>query len=229
MKSILCKLFVLACFALFFINASAQVVQGQKVTIDYTADDLGNATIEYSLTLPAAQWDYFKRNIAGNVSLLKRIMERAMPKYFLSDFNYTEDGMNRSYKLKFKAQGVSNMNSSGLWVADLDTKNPDITKLTDRDFVLNEDILSNGSLVQTTMKLHLPPSASNAKVEKDSFGKAVLTYSTGSGMGTKALTILGVLLVLGGIVLYFRNAQSNKGKLVLAHIKTKEQETQAVG
>lgn len=229
MKNNLLKLLFCFCCLPFFFNGKAQeVVQGLKQTIDFTLDDVGNATVVVSMKLNASQWDMFKRNMGGNTSLIKRQMERALPKYYLSDFNYSEAGMDRAYKVTFKALGICTMNRNGVWEAKLDTKNPDITKLSDREFVINEDIMVNGALVQQTQKIHLPSSASNAKVEKDSFGKAVLTYTTGTSLASKALTVLGVLLILGGCWLYYNNLHPKENKLVLAHIKKEEKETQVV-
>jgi len=87
-----------------------------------TIDQLGNGYMDVSINLNAAQWDNYKQNIGNNVSLLKRSMERSLPKYYLSDFSYTEQPMERSYHVKFKALGICSMNRDGVWEAKLDTK-----------------------------------------------------------------------------------------------------------
>jgi hypothetical protein len=218
-----------AFFIMTFIKGQCQqVVKGVKQTIDMTADTYGNATVEVYMKLDASQWDAFKRTIGDNVSLIKRSMERAMPKYFLTDFNYSEEPMERAYRVKFKALGICSQNKNGVWVAKLDTKNPDINKVSDREFILNEDVQLGQALVQQTQKIHLPSSASGAKIEKDSFGKAVLTYKTGNGFISNAVTGLGILLMIGGAWAYVRNNQTNKSKLVLAHMKPEEAKTTAV-
>ncbi len=209
-----------------FSSQAQEELKGLKQVIDFTVDKLGNATVEVSMKLNAAQWDYFKKTIGDNVSILKRSMQTALPKYYLTDFSYSEDAMDRSYKVKFKALGICTLNKNKKWEAKLDTKDPDITKLSDHDFTLNEDIMTNGMLVQQTQKLHLPPGASGAKIEKDSFGKAVLTYSTSQGFGSTAITVIGIILILAGAWLYFTN-QQKKSKLVLAHIKNDDSVSKA--
>src|SRR5687768_7464394 len=106
-------------------------VKGLKQTFDITIDELGGAMVEVSMKLNASQWDYFKKNIGNNISILKREMEKALPKYFLSDFNYSEDAMERTYRVKFKTEGLASINKNGKWEGKLDSKNPDVTKLSD--------------------------------------------------------------------------------------------------
>jgi hypothetical protein len=220
MKKIFITLFACCLCLQFSICIHAQkVYQGLKQTIDMIIDKLGNADIDVSMNLSAAQWDNFKRNVGNNVSLIKRSMERALPKYYLTDFNYTEQAMDRTYDVKFKALGICSMNRNGLWEAKLETKKPDITKLSDREFVMTEDVLTNGALVQQTIKLHLPSVAQGAKVQKDSFGKAEVTYKTGQDIVSKLLTALGIILILSGCWWYYRNLQSKKNKLALVLVK----------
>jgi hypothetical protein len=196
--------------------SSQQIVQGLKQIFDITMDDLGNADLEVSMKLNASQWDMFKRNIGSNTSIIKREMEKALPKYFLTDFNYSEDAMDRSYKVKFKALGICRLNNNGKWEAELGSKNPDITRLSDREFVMNMDIMTNGMLIQQTQKIHLPSNAKGAKITKDSFGKAIMTYSTGLRMGERLITYSGILLIIGGGGLLYRNRQKSRNNLRVA-------------
>jgi hypothetical protein len=215
---------IICCWLQSYYSYAQEIYHGLKQTLDMTFDNLGNAEIEVSMQLNAAQWDNFKKSIGNNTSLIKRQMQRALPKYYLTDFNYSEESMDRSYKVKFKALGICFMDKNSVWRADLDAEKPDITKLSDREFVMNEDVLTNGVLVQQTIKLHLPSEAKNAKVEKDSFGKAVLTYSTGQDMTSKAITAFGILLMLSGVFWYYRNLRTRKGKLFLAHVQKIERD-----
>jgi hypothetical protein len=198
-------------------NAAAQQeVKGMKQVFDFHVDELGNAMIEVSMKLNASQWDMFKKSIGNNTSILKREIEKALPKFYLSDFNYTEDAMDRSYKLKFKALGLASINSNGRWESKLESKDPDITKLSDKEFVINTDMMVNGMLIQQTQKIHLPETASDAKIEKDSFGKAVMTYSSGGNMTSKAGMFGGIALIIAGGVLFFFNSRPPKHKLRVA-------------
>jgi LPXTG-motif cell wall-anchored protein len=61
--------------------------------------------------------------------------------------------------------------------------------------------------------------AQGAKVQKDSFGKAEVTYKTGQDIVSKLLTALGIILILSGCWWYYRNLQSKKNKLALVLVK----------
>ena len=217
MKSKFLNIFCCLIFLNAFNSIKAQeVVTALKQTFDISMDDLGNADVEVSMKLNASQWDMFKRNVGNNTSVLKRGMERALPKYFLTDFNYSEEQMERTYKMKFKVLGLCTTNKNGQWVAELDSKDPDITKLSDREFIMTQDLLSDGGLIKQTQKLHLPSGASDAKVEKNSFGKAILTYKTGSGLVPTIINVAGILLVLAGCWIFYKNQTGKKNNLKVA-------------
>lgn len=222
MKNYILKILVcFVCFQSFIYTAKAQEeVKGIKQIFDITMDELGNAAVEVTMKLNASQWDMYKKNIGNNTSIIKRSMETALPKYFLSGFNYSEDQMERTSKIKFNLTGLTTVNANGKWEGKLDSKDPDVTRLSDREFVITSDMMMNGALFQMTQKIHLPPGAKGAKIEKDSFGKAVLTYSTGGGIMSKATLFIGIALILAGGLLFFKNSQSSKGKL---HVVNKEQ------
>lgn len=217
-KTLFCFISIL----LFQYNSDAQqIVEGLKQIFDINMDDKGNAAVEVSMKLNASQWDTYKKSaMSNNNSILKKEMERALPKYYLTDFKYSEDQMERSYKVGFNVLGISTLGKGDKWQTKLETKNPDVTKLSDREFILTQNMTSDGVFINQTQKIHLPSSANNAKIEKDSFGKAVLTYSTGGGIMSKATLFIGIALMLAGAFLFFRNRRSSKGKL---HVVTKEQ------
>jgi hypothetical protein len=209
MKGYIIKLRTLLLLLLLASNRgqAQESIESMKQVIDITADDLGNASLDVSMKLNAQQWDMLKKSMGNNTSIFKREMEKALPKYFLSDFNYSEDQMERTYKLKFKVLGLLSINKDGIWEAKLDTKKPDITKLSDREYVITENLNVNGSLVQQTQKLHLPEGAENVKLEKDSFGKAVLRYSLGGSSSSLIFMILGGVLIAAGGFLFFRSSR----------------------
>ncbi len=213
LKIISCLLFLQS----FILNSKSQeVVQPLKQIFDITMDDLGNANMEVSMKLNASQWDNYKKNIGNNTSVIKRNMEKALPKYYLSSFNYSEDQMDRSYIIKFKVLGLCTTNKNGVWEAKLESKNPDITKLSDKEFVMTQDIMSSGMLIQQTQKLHLPSNVSGAKIEKDSFGMAVMTYSTGSGFLPTAITVTGILLIIAACWVFYKNQTASVNNLKVA-------------
>jgi hypothetical protein len=218
MKYTISKLFFasLASFILTFSAVAQEEVKGLKQLFDITIDELGNATVAVSMKLNASQWDAFKRNVGNNTSNLKRGMEDALPKYFLTNFNYSEEQMNRTYTMKFDVKGLVKNDKNGKWTAELDTKDPDVTKLGDREFVITQDLSSDGMLLQQTQKIHLPSRASSAKIEKDSFGKAILTYTIGTPLKHTIITVLGIILILGGGFFFYKNQSTRQNNLKVA-------------
>ena len=180
-------------------------IKGTKQKLDITLDDLGNARIAVTMKLNASQWDMFKKSLGNNTSNLKREMIKGMPKFYLTDFKYNEDQMERTYTLEMKALAVASVDKNGKWKADLDAKDPDIMKVNDKQFKLDANYISGGGLIEQTQQIYLPESAKNAKVEKDSFGKAILTYQTGIGFLNIIITIAGILFILAGAVLFYFN------------------------
>lgn len=218
MKHTISKLFFLILSVIILSsNAMAQEVKGQKQVIDMTIDDLGNASVSVSMKLSAAQWGAFKANVGGNTYSLKRTMEDGLPKYFLTNFNYTEEPMERSYTMKFDVKGFVSNDKNGKWTAKLESKDPNITKLSDREYLINEDMMTdNGIFLQQTQKIHLSARASNSKIEKDSFGSAILTYTIGTPMKNTIITVLGVLLILGGGFFFYKNQTTRQSNLKVA-------------
>ncbi len=205
------------CLALSSIITSVhaqQVVEGLKQVFDVKMDDKGNAEVEVTMKLNASQWENYKRSpLSNNNSILKKEMERALPKYYLSDFKYSEEPMERTYKIGFDILGLSTLGKGGKWQSKLETKNPDVTKLSDREFVITQNMTTNGLFINQTQKIHLPSNANNAKIEKDSFGNSLMTYSTTIGLMSRILTYAGVLLALAGAWLVYRNSQKSKNNL----------------
>lgn len=175
-----------------------QELKGTKQKLDITVDEMGNANLSITTKYNASQWDIFKKTVGSNQAYLKRMMIKAMPKYFLTDFEYEEQPMDRSYTFKMKAFAVTQPDENGKWEAELDMKDPDITKLNDHTFTMNLNMINNGMLIEQEQKINLPPKAKNAKLEKNSFGSAVLTYQLKTGSSTPYLTFLGILMILLG-------------------------------
>ncbi len=215
------KLFlkIALCFTvlLFIHNSQAQqIIEGTKQIIDVNIDDKGNASFEVFMKLNASQWDNYKRSaISNNNSILKKDMERGLPKYYLTDFKFSEDQMERSYKVAFNVLGFSTLGKGGKWETKLETKNPDVTKLSDKEFVITQNMTTNGVFLNQTQKIHLPSNANNAKIEKNSFGHSVMTYSTSIGLVPRLITYGGILLILAGGFMIYRNQRKATSKLTV--------------
>jgi hypothetical protein len=179
--------------------SSAQV----KTSIEMTADNVGAIICEYNTKYNAAYWDNFTKTIGNNTSIIMNNLKKVFPKYHLSDFNYSQNQNEQSNKVTFKIEGMMGINKAGKWEADLDKTNPDITKVSDKEYLLVEE----GAI----LKLHLPSGTDDAKVEKNSFNKAILTYSPSSVGGSgKIMRYAGILLALAGVFLLFKNRQRAK-------------------
>jgi hypothetical protein len=186
--------------------ARAQEVKPFKMNVQFTLDRYGNAQVTFSMRMNASQWDDFKHSIGNNQSLLKRELERNLPSYFLSDFDYKEDAMDRSYSLSFKANGICKIDERGRWYAELDAKNPDITKLSDNVYMMITDMQSGGQLIQANSKFIFPDEASDIREEKDAFGKARFTFEMkGSSGRSSVVQYGGIVLVVVGLLLGWRN------------------------
>lgn len=186
-------------FSAAFVNAQ-ELPKGLKTTMDMNVGEQGEIEVVMTTKYNAQYWDYMKSNRFLEPSIMKISLLRGFPKYKLTNFDVKNDEMERSSNVKFTILGALKLDDNGKWIADLETKNPDITKISDTKFMLVEETSSQ------TMKINLPASATNAKVEKDNFGKAVLTYTapvSGGGMGT-IIQYLGILVAAGGAFLFFK-------------------------
>lgn len=203
MKQTLNKIYFLCFFSLLSLALKAQDGVPIKITTDITIDKIGNAMCEFKTKYNAMYWDNFLKTVGSNTSILKNQLIKAFPKYELTDFKYSQDADDRTNSIQFKMLGVMNINKDGKWSTDLDQKNPDITKLSEKDFLLVED--------GNSMKIHLPEGTTDAKIEKNNFGKAVLTYPADlrGPMGNWPLYLGLGMLVAGGFLL-FRNMQKQR-------------------
>jgi hypothetical protein len=207
---------------LFFLpvafSAAAQD-QGFKTTLDFTIEKNGGAICEVTNKYTASYWDYWTKAVGNNTSIINNEMKKIFPKYHLSDFNHSQNANERSNTVKFRIDGMMNINKNGKWEADLGSKDPNITKVSNTEFLLIEGT--------QTMKIHLPSGTSDAKVEKDSFGKAMLTFSPSGGGGMGNITrYAGIALALAGIFLFIRNRKS--GEQQTEHKAVREKSRSAI-
>lgn len=200
-------LFIASLIVISYARVNAQQVDPLKENMTMDIDNIGDGHMQVSMTYNAAQWDNFQKIYGSNAAeLLKRQMERSLPAYYLQNWDYKEDAMNRTYSLSFEALGLARIDDNGNWVIDMDQKNPDITKISDRNYALTTTWNSYGVLVQELMKINLPEGAGNISQDKNAFGKAIFTYEMSPGhKGARLLFLLGgALLIAAGVVFYFK-------------------------
>ena len=200
------RYFIIAAFIICMalkLQAQEQT-KGYKETMEMKTEENGDVFVTSVIKFNAATWDFVKQRHGNDPSVLKNELKKRFPKNLLNNFDIKNDDMERTSTIKFTIFGLLKLNENGKWTAELDSKNPDITKLTDNQFLLVDE----GSA--QTSKIILPTSASDAKVEKDAFGKAVLTYTAPvSGGGGNIIKYLGFLVAAGGLFLLFKNRGLN--------------------
>ena len=196
---------VLLMFTVLNISQAQETQRSYKETMEMKAEENGDIVVNSSIKFIASAWEGVKQRRGNEPSILKNELKKRFPKYVLTDFDIKTDDMERTVNIKFKILGLLKLDDSGKWIAELDSKNPDITKVSDNQFLMVDE----GSA--QTSKIILPSSASNSKIEKDSFGKAILTYTapvSGGGMGN-IIKYLGFLVAAGGAFLFFKGRKLN--------------------
>jgi len=161
-KNIKTALLLALLFSLGFTTKVLAQKSPVKTTIEVVVDDVGSGVLSVSSKYNAQWWDMLKQMGATSASVIKNQFKKAFPKQELTDFDIKQDDMERSVSAKFKVLGMVEMNQKGKWFADLSTpenKEANITKLSDQQFLMIDE--DNGQ----TMKIILPSSASDAKIE----------------------------------------------------------------
>lgn len=165
-------------------------------------DKLGDAILELNQKMTATQWEYFKQApIYNDPSMAKRDMERGMATYVVEDFKRDIDDMTRSVKLSMIVKGYAQYKGGGHWSLKLDSKNPQVTKITDNAYMITGNTVMGNNLVQQIYKIYFPSGASDVTPTTDEFGKAIFTYNSGAGLLSyfKWNNIVGLLLILAAV------------------------------
>src|SRR5450432_1720695 len=172
----------------------------QEFTV--TIDKLGDANMELTQKMTASQWENFKQApIFNDPSMAKRDMERNMATYVIEDFKRDMDEMNRSVKLSLKVKSYAQYKGNGQWTLKIESKNPQVTKLTDNAYMITGNAAVGQSLVQQIFKIYFPSNSSDVAQTTDEFGKAIFTYEAGTGITSyiKWNNIVGILLILAAV------------------------------
>ncbi len=220
------KRFTIITLVTFFIAIVARAQQDPTQHIqefNIHINNLGDADYEISTKLNQQQWMNFKQGqLANDPAIAKRDMQRAMSAYVIEDFKRDLDEMNRTVKMSFKVKAMAAYKGDGNWEMKLDSKDPQITKLSDNSFMSTSNAVFNGQLTQQIFKVFFPSSAGNIQQGTDSFNKAIFTYKNGGGLASALVwnNIVGVLLILGAGAVYYLTAKKENGQAlskVLVH------------
>ncbi len=170
------------------------IVNGQgsnqtlMINTEARIDSTGNAIFDVSGKLTASQWIYWNYMYGGgNASNVKRTYERALSPYYVYDFKYNPNEMERSFTIQFKAKGAVEYLGNDKWVASLGIRDVQPVKLTENSFncVVSEG--SGNGLIQNNMRFTLPSTANNMVFDKDEFNNVVVNYK----MPTESVTTIG--------------------------------------
>lgn len=203
MKNIL-KLFVCGVIVMalsFPVIAQTNFTQ----TMTYRVHDKGSAAVELTQKMNAQQWQMFKANVnASNMAVKKRDMERMLPMVVLKNFKYSDDDIERTSKFTFDIDGIAEYTGNNKWSIKLESKNPQIEKLTDNSYMLTSNSATvDGGVYQVIQKVHLPEKATSIEVNKDAFGMAKLDYNLKSESGGLPIMLIGgSILTLAGAGLF---------------------------
>ncbi len=188
------------------LNSGAQVTPEDPTNLvqDFVVniDKLGDASMELTQKMTASQWQYFKQSaIFNDPSITKRDLERSMATYAIEDFKRELDEMNRSVKLSMKVKSYAQYKGNGHWSLKIDSKDPQVTKLTDNAYMITGNAIIGNGLVQQIFKIYFPRNASDVTQTTDEFGKAIFKYDAGAGLASYFTwnNIVGILLILAAI------------------------------
>ncbi len=202
---------------LFIFALSESNAQQSQQNIEMTIDNVGNAKIEVKMTMTAQQWQNWNATLGNNPAALKRDIERGMQAYFLDDFNLEKDEMNRSFKLRFNAYGVCEIDKRGNWTIDLEQENAQLTKLTESKYMFVSSLAEFGGQLQQNYVINLPERAKDIEVDKNAYGREIFKFKMNAPSSMQAgiggiMKWIGLFLTIVGLLWIIKN--SVKGKLV---------------
>ena len=195
------------------VNGQVSSKDPTSLTDEYTIriDKLGDAQLELTEKLTAAQWQYFKQTpLMTDVSVAKRNLENSMATYDLENYKRDIDEMNRTVKISVTIKSEAQYDGDGKWEVKTDQENPQIEKLTDKEYMISDNISMSGMLVHENYKIFFPDGSKDVQQTTDEFGKTKFTYKLGSESASLMSwnNILGVLLILSSVVFFVRMPKS---------------------
>lgn len=172
-------------------------IEPLRQRIEMRIDSIGNAHMKVSMTMNAGQWQMWLQSGGDNPAIMKRTMERALPGYFLDEFNLVRNEMERSFEFSFKAYGVCQVNRRGKWIVNTEQKNAEITTLTERKYMMvSIDAMNN---LQITQFLDFPKEAKNITISNDAYNRTQFVFDMDSPRQKTGATFwIGLLLILSG-------------------------------
>ncbi len=200
---------ILLLTATFFIASTieAQLAPSTlQINTEAKIDSTGNAIFEMKGKLTAQQWITWNYMYGGGqASMVKRNIERAVSPYYVYDFKYVPNEMDRSFEVEYRAKGVVEYLGKDKWIASLGLRDIQPSKLTETTFnCVTSQATGNGGVLQNNMKYTLPSDATNMQFDKDEFGNVTVLYNrpteTTIVSGSKNMQTAGYSLIGAGLL-----------------------------
>ena len=125
-----------------------------QINSEVKIDSVGDAIFEMSGKLTAQQWISWNYMYGGGqASMVKKNIERSLSPYYVYDFKYTPDEMNRSFLVQYKAKGTVEYLGKDKWQLSLGMRDAQPSKLTDNTFnLVVAQATGNRGVLQNNMK-----------------------------------------------------------------------------
>ena len=211
MKTISIHIRIIVCSAALIVlfnirTAAQQSYDPTAITqeIDMKIDRMGDAQMEFRMKMTAAQWLNYKNSMAAqNANIFMRDLERNMSGVILENFKNELNENTRSSVNTITARNMATYKGDGKWELRLDMKDPNITQISDHIYLLAGNLLTDSGLAQQLQKIFFPDRATNVKLDTDTYGNAMFTYTLNVEKSSiSILLILGILLCVAGVVMY---------------------------
>jgi len=168
--------------------------------IDFRIDRYGDARMELRQKMTAMQWQNFKASpVAQNPSVFRRDLERSMTTLLLEDFKNELNEDTRTSVTQVTARNMATYKGAGKWELKLETKDPNITKLSDHAYMMTSNLMAGGNIIQQLQKIFFPENATQIRQDTDTYGNAIFTYMLRVEKSSfNFLLWFGIALLLGG-------------------------------
>lgn len=172
-----------------YTNGQGMSTGNMMINTDCRVDSIGNAIFEVSGKLTAQQWINWNYMYGGgNASNVKRNIERLQSPYYVYDFKYMPNEMDRTFLIQYKAKGTTIYLGKDKWVSTLGLRDVQPMKLTENSFnCVVSQMGGNNMIIQNAMKVTLPSAASNMQFDTDEFNNVLVKYT----LPTESLTTYG--------------------------------------
>ncbi len=167
----------------------------------YQFDQRGDAKIEFSFQLGAAQWAKWKEQYGDHPDILLRNIKYQLAAAVIDDFGLDKDDIHRRAVAKIKARALARYQGNGQFAIDV-PKNMKLIAGSGQEWVFTNSALEDGGIVNITDRAKLPANASNAHLTSGTdFDELVYTLDL-SPAKPKTLLYLGILLLLAAVGLW---------------------------